>query len=92
MISCCSVSVLLKLLQIKSPFEPGLLFVTTAKMCYLHCRTRARFDPREQAKGLQTRNEEAQEAAKKFADRLLSGGLNSAAKDFNQGEGPSEPK
>ena len=55
-------------------------------------RTRARFDPREQAKGLKTRNEEAQEAAKKFAERLLSGGLNPESADFNQGEGPSESK
>ncbi|DBB12129.1 TPA: hypothetical protein ACH3X3_006240 [Trebouxia sp. C0006] len=54
--------------------------------------TRARFDPREQEKGLQTRNGEAQEAAKKFAERLLSGGLNPAAEDFNQGEGASETK
>ena len=61
-------------------------------MCCLSCRTRARFDPREQEKGLQTRNGEAQEAAKKFAERLLSGGLNPAAKDFNQGEGASETK
>ena len=56
------------------------------------CRTKTKFHPAEQAKGKKVRNEEAQEAAKKFAERLLSGGLNPAAEDFNQGEGPSDSK
>ena len=50
------------------------------------CRMRAKFDPREQEKGLQLRNEEAQQAAKDFAEQLLTGKLNPAANDFNQGE------
>lgn len=56
------------------------------------CRTKAKFHPLEQGKGKKVRNEEAQEAAKKFAERLLSGGLNPASKDFNQGEGLTDPK
>ena len=61
-------------------------------LLFMFCRTRARFDPREQAKGMKTRNEEAQEAAKKFAEQLLSGGLNPDSQDFNQGEGSSGSK
>ena len=57
-----------------------------ATSCFKLCRTRAKFDPREQEKGLKTRNQEAQQAAKEFAEQLLTGGLNPASEDFNQGE------
>ena len=69
-----------------------ITFVCLLKLYWATCRTKAKFHPLEQAKGKKVRNDEAQEAAQKFAERLLSGGLNPASKDFNQGEGPTEAK
>lgn len=73
------------------------LFWGSARKAYFQSikdkpETKAKFHPLEQAKGKKVRNDEAQEAAKKFAERLLSGGLNPASPDFNQGEGPADPK